>query len=134
MGFAMNPSGSWQQVALFELSADAAEAVEPVMARLKREIDPAAWLVLRTGSSLPGRAGYEARVDFGIGERRAIYLASHILSGLQRAELPGFRLIAGWEWVELAMAQKQFDTVSEFRRMADGNEAASTHAGDDGAA
>jgi hypothetical protein len=125
MGFAMNPSGSWQQVALFEVSADATMALEPLVARLNREIVPAAWLFLRTASGLPGRAGYEARVDFGIGERRAIYLASHIFAELQRADLPGFRLIAGREWVELALAQMQVDAVSGFPGLDDSDGLAS---------
>jgi hypothetical protein len=134
MGFAMNPSGSWQQVALFEVSADAVVAMEPVVARLKREIDPAAWLVLRTASGPPGRVGYEARVDFGIGERRAIYLASHIFAELQRAQLPGFRLIAGREWVRLAMAQKQFDAMPGFPGLDDSDGLASIRVRDGGSA
>lgn len=106
MGFAMNPSGSWQQVAIGEVEGASTDVVDTLVARLREAFDPSAWMVVPMPGRDPAHAWFEARVDFGIGERRAIHLASSIMEEIARAELPGYRLVAGREWLDLALAQR----------------------------
>ena len=111
MGFAMNPSGSWQQVAIFEV--EAGEVLGHLMARLRVEFNFSEWMILPMPRCLPARVWFEARVDFGIGERRAIHLASRLIEEIGRAELPGYRLVAGREWLDLALAQMYAETGAD---------------------
>lgn len=110
MGFAMNPNGSWQQVAIFEVEGSA-RIVDPLMSRLTAEFESSEWMVLPTPRCLPARVWFQARVDFGIGERRAIRLASCLIEEVGRAKLPGYRLVAGREWLDLAASQMHAEPV-----------------------
>jgi hypothetical protein len=44
-------------------------------------------------------------VDFALGDRRSVVLASRRIGALERAELPGYRLVSGRGWIELATVQ-----------------------------
>ncbi|WP_395683928.1 hypothetical protein [Dokdonella sp.] len=125
MGFAMNPNGSWQQVAIFEVEGGAS-IVDSLLTRLRAEFESSEWVVLPVPRCLPARVWFQARVDFGIGERRAIRVASCLIEEVGRAKLPGYRLVAGREWLDLAVAQMhaevapgvspEFATTPERRR------------------
>ena len=96
----MNPHAGWQQVVVFEVDANARQAVDTFARPISGDIR-----ILPAEMSPAGYAWYEAQVDFSHGERRAIHVAGDLVQALERAELPGYRLIAGREWLELAIAQ-----------------------------
>lgn len=105
MSIAMNPTVGWQQVLVFEADRDAHAAVGAFVAGFQ-PADRGACRIEPSSKSPSGYQWYDACIDFSIGERRAIHLASRLVDALERAELPGYRLVAGREWLDLAASQK----------------------------
>ena len=106
MSIVMNPTLGWQQVLVFETDGDAADTVDAFVAGFQSEHTHGALRIERSSRSPDGYQWYDACIDFGIGERRAIHLASDLVDALERAELPCYRLVAGREWLDLAASQR----------------------------
>ncbi|HEU4662613.1 MAG TPA: hypothetical protein VFS55_01140 [Dokdonella sp.] len=108
MSVVMNPTVGWQQVLVFEADGQAGGAVDAFIAGFLPGLDqaPGAWRIQPSARSPAGYQWYDGYVDFGIGERRAIRLASSLVDALERAELPSYRLVAGREWLDLAASQR----------------------------
>jgi hypothetical protein len=96
----MNPNTGWQQVVVFEVDGAARAAVDAFARPIAADIR-----ILPAEKSPSGYAWYEAQIDFSHGERRAIHIAGELVDALERADLQGYRLIAGREWLELATTQ-----------------------------
>lgn len=109
MGIAMNPKAGWQQVVVFEADSDAQSAVNAFIARFRPGDEHGVCRIEQASRSPAGFQWYDGYIDFSIGERRAIHLASRLVDELGRAELPLYRLVAGREWLDLAAAQKAPD-------------------------
>ncbi|MGN6520328.1 MAG: hypothetical protein ACTHK2_12975 [Dokdonella sp.] len=109
MSIAMNPKAGWQQVVVFEADSDAQSAVNAFIARFWPGEHHEACRIEQASRSPAGFQWYDGYVDFSIGERRAIHLASRLVDELDRAELPLYRLVAGREWLGLAAAQNAPD-------------------------
>ncbi|HEY6943456.1 hypothetical protein [Dokdonella sp.] len=105
----MNPKVGWQQVVVFEADSDAQSAVNAFITRFWPGGDHHACRIEQAARSPAGFQWYDGYVDFSIGERRAIHLASRLVDELGRAQLPLYRLVAGREWLDLAAAQKITD-------------------------
>ncbi|TCO40290.1 hypothetical protein [Dokdonella fugitiva] len=109
MSVVMNPANGWQQVLVFEADSDATARVDAFVAGFRPGDDHGACRIQPSLKSPHGYQWYEAYVDFGIGERRAIHLASTLVDALERAELPSYRLVAGKEWLDLAASQRSLE-------------------------
>ncbi|HEY6943330.1 hypothetical protein [Dokdonella sp.] len=110
MSVVMNPTAGWQQVLVFEADGEAADAVDAFVAGFRPVPDAGALRIEPSARSPAGYQWYDGYVDFGIGERRAIRLASNLVDALERAELPCYRLVAGREWLDLAASQRLLET------------------------
>ena len=108
MNIAVNPGGSWQEVAVFEMASEGADsALKAFMMRFDSDIDHDRRCVIRNAAHCPnGYRWFEARIDFSIGEWRAVHLASALVTELSRASFGNYRLIAGREWIDLALLQR----------------------------
>lgn len=109
VGIVMNPKAGWQQVVVFEADSDAQSAVNAFIARFRPGDEHGVYRIEQASRSPAGFQWYDGYIDFSIGERRAIHLASRLVDELGRAELPLYRLVAGREWLDLAAAQKAPD-------------------------
>lgn len=109
MSVVLNPTVGWQQVLVFEADGEAAGAVAAFIAGFQPNQDPGACRIEPSSRSPTGYQWYDGYVDFGIGERRAIHLASSLVDALERAELPCYRLVAGREWLDLAASQRSLE-------------------------
>ena len=94
MNIAVNPGGSWQEVAVFEMASEGADsALKAFMMRFESDIDHDRRCVIRNAAHCPnGYRWFEARIDFSIGEWRAVHLASALVTELSRASFGNYRL------------------------------------------
>ncbi len=90
----------WRHVATVEV-ADAATG----LAQLRDDAGQRSRLV-PSEHAQAGSCRYDILVDFGIGAREAAHVARDALARLQQAadrgELPGYRIVNGRHWLELA--------------------------------
>jgi len=116
MKLSANPDGGWQAVAVFEVESDAAVAVDAFVVQFDDDVDRTSTCKLVRAADAPrGYCWFEALLDFGSGEWRAIRRASALISGLERARLPGYRLLAGREWIGVAAMQRQHEAEAMTR-------------------
>lgn len=109
MTIVMNPSGAWQEVAVFEVASDGADAaVNAFIGRFDADIDHDRKCDVRPAEKCPqGCRWFAARIDFSIGEWRSLHLAAALVRELDHAHLVGYRLIAGREWIDLATMERR---------------------------
>jgi hypothetical protein len=101
----VNPAGTWQTVAIFEVDDTA-----PTLYALTTIAEPAdIYRILPSADSPAGRRWFDVVVDFTVGERRAIRITQALIASLEHSSREGFigafRLVSGREWLELAVAQ-----------------------------
>lgn len=105
MSINMNPTGGWQQIAIFQIHANA-----PIVDGLSSNERNSPHLIIPARESPPGFRWYEIHVDFGIGQLRAIRLAHALIQTLERSAaegmMPGYRLVSSREWLKLADLQR----------------------------
>ncbi|HEU4664276.1 MAG TPA: hypothetical protein VFS55_09625 [Dokdonella sp.] len=101
----MNPRAGWQQVVLFEARDGTQAAVNDFVRQIFPNDETKAFRIERAARSPAGCQWYDGYIDFSIGERRALALASQLVVELDRAALPDYRLVAGREWLSLAVSQ-----------------------------
>jgi len=105
MHVTIHPREDWREIAVFELESGRVDALDAFVARFEREVDHDGRCRVQSARHSPdGYRWLEAHVDFRYGERRALRLASAFIGELDQASLPGYRLIAGREWMHLAAA------------------------------
>ena len=102
----MNPTAGWQQVIMFEVDAESRRAVDAFARSIASEAR-----ILPAAHSPSGYAWFEVEIDFSHGERRAVLLAGNLVEALEAAELPGYRLLSGREWMDLAVSQTSLDAA-----------------------
>ena len=114
MTIVMNPKGTWQEVAIFEVAAEDADmAVKDFLVQFEATIDHHRNCQVRPApESRSGWRWFAARIDFSIGEWRALHLAAALVYELEETQLEGYRLVAGREWIELAKIEKCNDLAA----------------------
>jgi hypothetical protein len=105
MSIPVNPAGTWQTVAIFEV--DDSESTLHALTIMAEPAD--IYRILSSADSPVGRRWFDIVVDFTIGERRAIRITQALIASLEQSSRTGaigaFRLVSGREWLELAVAQ-----------------------------
>jgi hypothetical protein len=105
MSIAMNSPAGWQQIAVFQIHADA-----PIVERLGSNERDSPHLIIPARESPSGFRRYEIHVDFGIGQLRAIRLAHALIRTLEQSAadgmMPGYHLVSSREWLKLTDLQR----------------------------
>jgi hypothetical protein len=101
----INPAGTWQTVATFEV--DNAASTLYALAIMSETAD--IYRIAPSAESPAGRRWFDVAVDFSVGERRAIRITQALIASLEHSSREGdigaFRLVSGREWLQLAIAQ-----------------------------
>ena len=105
MNIAINPSGTWQTVAIFEVDDSAS-----TLHALTIMSEPAdIYRIAPSADSPAGRRWFDVAVDFTVGERRAVRITQALIASLEQAfkdgDIGAFRMVSGREWLQVAIAQ-----------------------------
>jgi hypothetical protein len=105
MTIPINPTGTWQTVAIFEVDDTAS-----TLRALTIMAEPAdIYRIVPSPDSPAGRRWFDVIVDFTVGERRAVRLTQALIASLEKSfkegDIGAFRMVTGREWLEVAIAQ-----------------------------
>jgi hypothetical protein len=105
MSIPLNPTATWMSVAVFEIEA-APPAFRALQAMAVEEPD-GLYRIVPCARSPMGYRWFEVLVDFRFGERRAMHVTAALLDALRQSAhaLPGYRLVSGGAWLEVAEKQ-----------------------------
>lgn len=105
MSIAMNSPAGWQQIAVFQIYANA-----PIVESLGCNERDSPHLIIPARESPSGFRRYEIHIDFSIGQLRAIRLAHALIHTLEQSAadgmMPGYRLVSTREWLKLTDLQR----------------------------
>jgi hypothetical protein len=101
----INPAGTWQTVAIFEVDDTAS-----TLHALSMMSEPAdIYRIIPYFDSPAGRRWFDASVDFSVGDRRAVRITQALIASLEQSFREGgigaFRLVSGREWLQVAIGQ-----------------------------
>jgi hypothetical protein len=100
-------ANGWRPVAVFEVAAHASAAWRAACDVLVDATD-GACRIAPAPESPAGAQWFEVVLDFGAGEWRAMRMFATLVERLESLSLalPGYRLVSGKEWYDVALAQR----------------------------